>query len=194
MSNQCSVANCERDAEGRGWCHAHLLRWLRLGDVLADRPIGRRVNDACTVAACGRPATKNQMCQTHNDRKRKFGDVQADKPIREVAGTGYLNHGYLVVPVPAELRYLADGETATGEHRFVMAQHLGRALRADESVHHRNGDRLDNRIENLELWSRWQPSGQRLEDKIRWAVELLETYCPDLLVAPEGRNSQLGKT
>jgi hypothetical protein len=32
------------------------------------------------------------------------------------------------------------------------------------------------RIENLELWSKSQPSGQRVEDKILWAIEILEDY------------------
>ena len=39
-----------------------------------------------------------------------------------------------------------------------------------------NGDRLDNRIENLELWTTSQPSGQRVEDKIAWAKEFLAEY------------------
>jgi hypothetical protein len=136
MPRQCSVTGCGRRATERGWCHGHYLRWVRRGDVDPERPLVRRVNTVCSVADCNRPATKKQLRQTHADRRRKFGDVQADKSVRDVPGTGYLNHGYLVVPVPIELRSHTDGETATAEHRFVMAQHLGRALSADESVHH----------------------------------------------------------
>jgi hypothetical protein len=133
------------------------------------------------VPDCGRPAVKHQLCQTHAWRRREFGDVQADKPIRASDGGGYLNHGYLVVPVAPRERHLSGGDHAIAEHRLVMARHLGRAIARDESVHHKNGDRLDNRIANLELWSRWQPSGQRIDDKIQHAVDVLRRHAPERL-------------
>jgi hypothetical protein len=181
---QCSVEGCVRESEGRGLCHAHLLRVLRLGDVLADPPIGRRVNHTCTVEGCDRPAVKRQLCQTHASRLRKVGDVQADKPIRKPPGDRHIHHGYYVVCVPPEMRHLTNGETSCLEHRYVMAQMLGRALYPDESVHHKNGDRLDNRPTNLELWSRWQPRGHRTEDKVAWALDLLRRYAPEVLSDP----------
>ena len=57
-----------------------------------------------------------------------------------------------------------------------MEQHIGRPLLKNETVHHMNGDRKDNRIENLELWSKSQPAGQRVADKLKWAREIQETY------------------
>ncbi|MGN6475252.1 MAG: HNH endonuclease, partial [Mycobacteriales bacterium] len=108
--------------------------------------------------------------------------VRADQKIRTTkGGTGYISHGYRIVPVPRSERHLSSGEHSIAEHRLVMARHLGRALESTESVHHKNGQRLDNRLANLELWSRWQPKGQRIEDKLAWAVELLTTYAPGLL-------------
>ncbi len=57
-----------------------------------------------------------------------------------------------------------------------MSQYLGRPLYKYENVHHKNGDRSDNRLENLELWTVKQPPGQRVEDKLKWCKEFLELY------------------
>jgi len=60
--------------------------------------------------------------------------------------------------------------------RCVIEEVLGRKLARRETVHHKNGIRDDDRIENLELWDCSHPYGQRVSDKIAWAVEFLRTY------------------
>ena len=48
------------------------------------------------------------------------------------------------------------------EHRFLMEQYLGRKLTFNEVVHHSNGDKSDNRMENLELRQRSEHSREHM--------------------------------
>ena len=60
-------------------------------------------------------------------------------------------------------------------HRLVASAFLSNDENKRE-VNHINGIKTDNRIENLELWDTSQPSGQRVEDKIKYYSDLIKKY------------------
>lgn len=124
--------------------------------------------NGCT---CGNP--KQSKSETY--RSCWLARGQADSADHHWKG-GRTTHeaGYLMVRLRGHPRAKTNGYVF--EHVDVMESMLGRQMLPDESVHHRNGVRDDDRPGNLELWVRPQPSAIRKEDAVASAREILERY------------------
>lgn len=96
---------------------------------------------------------------------------------RDVSSTYVTKDGYITVFVGVD-HPMAYASGYIQQHRLVMAEIIGRPLLPNENVHHINGNRQDNRPENLELWVKSQPSGQRAIDLLDWAREIVARYEP----------------
>lgn len=140
-----------------------------------DPSVGEKIKRDKLCAICTEPHSSHGYCQKHARRFRLYGDPLAYAPVKD--SKPVIKDGYVWLYRPEHPN--CDKKGFVSEHRLVMSEHLGRELLPHENVHHKNGQRDDNRIENLELWSKSQPAGQRISDKIRWALELLEEYGSD---------------
>lgn len=82
--------------------------------------------------------------------------------------------GYVKIYLPDHSNTDRNGYVL--EHVLVMSDYLKRPIQDKETIHHKNGVRSDNRLENLELWSTHHAFGQRAEDLVVYAKEILEKY------------------
>jgi hypothetical protein len=163
----CTVADCERGLYARGLCHKHYQAW-RASPSFAKVMYRNRV---CSLETCDKRHHAIGYCQEHYGRLMRHGDPQG--AIGRVV-TSITRDGYRFIWRKGHANAAPDGRIF--EHRYIMSEHIGRPLRPDETVHHRNGNRLDNRVENLELWCTRHPIGARVEDLLEWAREIVNRY------------------
>lgn len=131
---------------------------------LCGRPYG--VRKRCYVCQPGRPRSgAEKRCKTcgaafyapkwaadatYCSRTCKGAAMRGVKWGKRTPGQRYQRaDGYIAVYAPDHPKASISGSVM--EHRLIMERVLGRVLERDEHVHHRNGVRNDNRVENLEV-------------------------------------------
>jgi hypothetical protein len=156
------------------------IRWLCLCECGNTKVIDSRRLRYELSKSCG--------CERDMAASRRMLSLRGEKSFNWRGGSHTSSIGYKMVWAPEHPK--AKNGRYMLEHRLIMERKLGRYLTDEETVHHKNGDRLDNREENLELWSTQQPSGQRVSDKIEFALEILALYRPESLAKPPVDNLQ----
>ena len=113
----------------------------------------------CTVQNCGRNAVARGYCNAHYLRFKKYGNPKAGQSIGDKSGelnpkwrggVSKMPDGRVLVYCPNHPFVSVAGKYVL-RYRLVMEKHLGRYLQPDEIVHHKNGIKDDDRIENLEI-------------------------------------------
>ncbi len=112
-----------------------------------------------------RQGTCSKQCGHRLFHSKNPGIWAGPKSSRWKGGRIRDQHGYIMALAPDHPSNVGTTRRYVQEHRLVLEKEKGRFLRSDETVHHKNGIRDDNRIENLELWAGSHPPGQRVEEQ-----------------------------
>lgn len=139
-----------------------------------SRPVLAINAGSCSRAECGRKAECRGLCGRHYSQLNYIEHDRASRGHQEARvfeiGDIRLNTGGYVE------EKVGLGRSWRLRHRLVMECTLGRLLLDTENVHHINGQKMDNRPENLELWVTKQPKGQRVVDLLEFAQEIIQRY------------------
>jgi hypothetical protein len=114
------------------------------------------VPDQCKDCGANKAANGRATCRQCYSAQRS-AQRAATRRVRWVDP-----EGYVWIYRPGHIQAYKSGICI--EHRMVMSDFLGRKLLPSENVHHKDGNRQNNAIENLELWRKAQPAGQRVSD------------------------------
>lgn len=166
----CTVPECEKKHYGHGLCVMHYSRLRKNGDVNVVKREFRRP-DICTIDGCEAEHIAKGYCKRHYYHFKRHGDPT--RPLVERVGPNAPNwqggrvlvHGYVRIYVDPSDPYIemASDKGYVYEHRIVLARALGRPLARHETVHHIDGNPLNNALSNLQLRFGKHGSGIRMQ-------------------------------
>lgn len=133
MRGPCKADDCERTSQTRaGYCIMHYKRWKRNGEPV--RVLRKYTFEKCETEGCDKYAVRKGLCKPCSLRMLRRGTTERAQAPH---GSGCLTKaGYRVVTIQGEREY---------EHR-VKAQ-----PKPGEVVHHKDGNRSNNDLDNLEI-------------------------------------------
>jgi hypothetical protein len=145
----CSLVGCNDALKSRGYCSRHLDQFYTYGRIISIERIYDPTKK-CSVEGCNRNHRSNGFCSGHHNQYRRHGTIV--RVNLDQWGKGEIVKGrYMFLKKPEHIN--ADARGYVKKSNIVWETHTGHVVTPPELIHHKNGDKKDDRFENLELFA-----------------------------------------
>lgn len=164
----CNVEGCQKPFLANGYCSQHNQRFKKYGDPL--HPIYKAPK--CKIDGCDGINDTQGLCGKHAMRLKRYGDVNYITPEKLRRISCRLSQPKLGKLQPKTYAKYLGGH----KHRLIMELKLGRKLLRNEIVHHIDGNKHNNNIDNLELITQSEHIKKHLgkEGKLKKCSEIIK--------------------
>lgn len=179
--SKCFVDNCDNPAFSKLLCRFHYQR-KRNGtplDALKAQGVDYKPRtDSCSVYACTNKRIARGLCSLHWQRAKAGVPLDLPENFKTILAKGWHS-------IPNEYKMISTKDGDRPEHRILVEKVLGRRLNQDEVVHHKDRNKKNNSLSNLQVMTRSEHTAlHNREDKVGKKIKRIYTHVTKMLSLP----------
>jgi len=148
----CKVEGCNEPVKARGYCSRHTYQFYKHGKIISAGKM-KDPSRKCSVPGCNRKHKANGYCEAHNQQFKKYSRITSQEIVGRNGKSYAGSKGSSYILIMKKDHPMANKRGYVRRSHLAWEKHTGHIVTPPEVIHHKNGNKHDDRCENLELFS-----------------------------------------